>query len=100
MTTEARQITAFLQQLRTVKSGWFLDGIFANRIRRVTDEKGRQCPITAVVGIEGCGISARTEKRAKLSEEAVLEIIAAADDIVYSEPVLRQRILKAVGLVP
>ena len=102
MTTgaEARQITVFLRQLRTVKGGWYRDGGFSNRIRRITYEKGRQCPITAVVGIKGCGISARTEKRAKLSEDATQKIVAAADSTAYGEPVLRQRLLKAVGLLP
>ena len=100
MTTEARQITAFLRQLRTVKCGWYRDGGFSNRIRRLTDEKGKQCPITAVVGIDGCFISMRTEKRAKLSEDAAQKIIAAADNTAFAKPVLRQRLLKAVGLLP
>ena len=97
---EARQITIFLRQLRTVKGGWYLDGAFSTRIRRGTDEYARQCPITAVVGIDGCYISVLTEKKAKLSEDATRKIIAAADNAAYAEPTLRRRLLKAVGLLP
>ncbi len=98
-------INEFLEKLEKTRDGWFLEGVF---IRKRGRRRGPllhysiKCPLTAVYSREkkrtlGTGKAHLAAKRLGLTPSQGDKIMDAADNTT-SEPHLRARILKVLGL--